>query len=91
MDTYMECYRQYIEHFKSTFPYVAAPSFNQWAINLGINSDTSDILYASNSTNSSTSNTPLNCDEEKVESKKNYKRERGPNRKLKHLRNALLD
>ena len=49
---------------------------------MGINSDTSDILYASNSPNSSTSNTPLKCDEEKVEGKENYKRERWSKQKI---------
>ena len=74
MDTYMECYRQYIDYFKSRFPYVPAPGLNEWEMNMGINSDTSDVLYASNSTNSSNSYTPVNCEEEKAESKKNCKR-----------------
>ena len=30
MDTYMERYRQYIEHFKSTFPHVPTPNCNEW-------------------------------------------------------------
>ena len=37
-----ECYRQYIIHFKSTFPYVPGPIFNEGAINMGIINGTSD-------------------------------------------------
>ena len=64
----------YIDHFKSTFSYVPALSFNEWAMNMGINNDTSDILYANSSTGSSNSNTRVNCEEEKVEGKKNCKK-----------------
>ena len=32
----MECYRQYIYHFKSGFPYVSAQSFNEGEINMRI-------------------------------------------------------
>ena len=42
IDTYMECYRQYIHHFKSGFPYVSAQSFNEGQINVGITNETSD-------------------------------------------------
>ena len=42
MDTYMQCYRQCIHHFKSRFPYVSAQSFNEGEINIGIINDTSD-------------------------------------------------
>ena len=41
MDTYMECYKQYIHHFKSGFPYVSAQNFNEGEINMGITNDTS--------------------------------------------------
>ena len=59
---------------------------------MGINNDTSNLLYVTNSCNSSTRNTWLNCEEEQVESKKkNTKEKLGPNRKLKHLGNAQLD
>ena len=75
----MECYRQYIEHF-NTFPFAPAPGFNECAMNMGINNYTSDLLYASNSTNSSNSNTPLNCDDEKV--RKLAKEKVGSNSKL---------
>ena len=34
IDTYMECYRQYIDHLKSVFPYVSEQSFNDRAINV---------------------------------------------------------
>ena len=51
-------------------------------MNMGINNDTSDILYASSSTNSSNSNTTVNWEEEKVESKKIRKEEVSPNNKL---------
>lgn len=54
MDTYMKCSRQYIEHFNSTFAYVLAPGFIEWAINMQINNDPSNISYASNSSNSIT-------------------------------------
>ena len=53
MDAHMKCYRHYIEH-------VPAPSFDEWPINMGINNDTSEILYASNSINNSDSNMPVN-------------------------------
>ena len=78
----MQCYRQYIDHFKSRFSYVPAPSLNEWEMNMGINSDTSDVLHASNSTNSSNSYTPVICEEEKAESKKIAKEKVGPNIKL---------
>ena len=42
MVMYIECYRQYIDHFKSGFPYVSAQSFNKGEINMGITNDTSD-------------------------------------------------
>ena len=42
MDTYMECYKQYIHHFKSGFPYVSAQNLNEGEINMGITNDTSD-------------------------------------------------
>ena len=42
MNTCMECYRQYIDHFKGAFPYVSAPIFNEGVINMGITNDTSD-------------------------------------------------
>ena len=42
MNTCMECYRQYIHHLKSAFPYVSAPIFNEGVINMGITNDTSD-------------------------------------------------
>ena len=42
---------------------------------MGINNDTSDVLYASNSANSSNSTTPVKCEEEKVKRKENCKRE----------------
>ena len=42
MNTCMECYRQYIHHFKSAFPYVSAPIVNEGVINMGITNDTSD-------------------------------------------------
>ena len=41
MDTYIECYRRYIHHFKSGFPYVSAKSFNEGEINMGITNGTS--------------------------------------------------
>ena len=66
----------YIDHFKSTFSYVPALSFNEWAMNMGINNDTSDILYANSSTGSSNSNRRVNCEEEKVEGKKNCKKKK---------------
>ena len=40
--TYIECYRQYIHHFKSWFPYVSAQGFNEREINMGTTNDTSD-------------------------------------------------
>ena len=43
-------------------------------MNMGINNDTSDILYANSNTGSSNSNTRVNCEEEKVEGKKNCKK-----------------
>ena len=45
MDTYTECCRQYIDHFKSTFQYVSEPSFNEGIINMGITNDTSDQVH----------------------------------------------
>ena len=36
MNTYIECYRQYIHHFKSGFPYVSAQSFNEGETNMRI-------------------------------------------------------
>ena len=42
MVMYIECCRQYIDHFKSGFPYVSAQSFNKGEINMGITNDTSD-------------------------------------------------
>ena len=39
MDTYMEIYRQYTEHYKSIFPYVPARNFNEWATNVGMNNE----------------------------------------------------
>ena len=41
---------------------------------MGINNDMSDILYVSNGTYTSSSTTPVNCEEEKAECKKNRKR-----------------
>ena len=40
-----------------------------------ISNDTSDILHASDSTNSSNNNTPVNCEEDMLESKKNCRGE----------------
>ena len=39
----MECYRQYIHHFKSEFPYVSAQSFNEGKINMKITIMTGQI------------------------------------------------
>ena len=41
-DTYMECYGQYIHHFKSGFPYVSAQNPNEEERNMGTTNDTSD-------------------------------------------------
>ena len=40
--TYMECYRQYIDHLKSGFSYVSAQSFNEGVIDMGITNDKPD-------------------------------------------------
>ena len=53
---------------------------------MGINNDTSDLLYVTNSCNSSTGNTWLNCEEEKVESKKKYERETWSKQKIEAFR-----
>ena len=45
MDKYMECYRQYIHHFKSRFLNVSAQTFNEVAINVGITNDTLDQAH----------------------------------------------
>ena len=68
-------YRHYIGHFESTFQHIPAPSFNEWAIRMRISNDTSDILHASDSTNSSNNNTPVNCEEDMLESKKDCRGE----------------
>ena len=41
----MECYRHYIHHLKSGFPYVSAQSFNEGEINMGTTNDTSDQTH----------------------------------------------
>ena len=33
------CYRQYIDYFKTSFPYSAPPTYEKWAINMGIQID----------------------------------------------------
>ena len=60
---------------KSSFPYVPARSFREWSINMRVTIDASHILYTSNSTNGCNNNAQGNCEEEKVESKKNCERE----------------
>ena len=37
MSEYVPVYNQYVAYFKATFPYVAPPTFQEWAINMGIN------------------------------------------------------
>ena len=32
----MACYRQYVGYFKLTFPSTAPPTYEEWAINMGI-------------------------------------------------------
>ena len=51
------------------------PTFYEWTINMRINNDASDILYASNSTNGGNSNMSFNWEEEKGERTKNCKGE----------------
>ena len=41
----MECYRQYIHHFKSRFLNVSAQTFTEGAINVGITNDTLDQTH----------------------------------------------
>ena len=46
MDMYIEqCYRQYIDHFKSGFPYVSAQSFNEGEKNMGITNTFNTFLH----------------------------------------------
>ena len=45
IDTFIECYGQYIDHFKSGFPYVSSQSFNEGPINVRTTNDTSDQAY----------------------------------------------
>ena len=75
MDTYMECYREYIEHFKKFISICTCTKFREWSINMRVTIDASHILYTSNSTNGCNNNAQGNCEEEKVESKKNCERE----------------
>ena len=42
MDTYMECTRLHIHHFKRGFPYVSAKAFNEGEINMRTTNDKSD-------------------------------------------------
>ena len=37
MNKYIPVYNQYVAYFKSTFPYVAPPTFHEWAVNMGFN------------------------------------------------------
>ena len=41
MDAYMECYRQFIDHFKKGFPYVSTQILNEGQINMRKANDTS--------------------------------------------------
>ena len=33
------CYKQYVDYFKTTFPYTASPIYKEWAINMAIQID----------------------------------------------------
>ena len=33
------CYRHYADYFKTIFPYAASPTYEEWAINMGIQID----------------------------------------------------
>ena len=41
----IECYRQYIHHFKKGFPYVSKQSFNEGEINMSITIMTCQIKH----------------------------------------------